>query len=88
MCAGTKTPVLTPVVIKEVVKEVVREVIREVPGAPTMVIDKPLRSGQKIYARGADLVVLGDHALQQANRKHRYPTQRNHAFDDQGDGND
>lgn len=53
-----KAPVLTPVVIKEVVKEVVREVIREVPGAPTMVIDKPLRSGQKIYARGADLVVL------------------------------
>jgi septum site-determining protein MinC len=25
---------------------------------PTMVIDKPLRSGQKVYARGADLVVL------------------------------
>jgi septum site-determining protein MinC len=45
---------MTPVVIKEVIKEV----IREVPGAPTMVIDKPLRSGQKIYARGADLVVL------------------------------
>jgi septum site-determining protein MinC len=49
-----KPVVTTPVVIKEVVKEV----IREVPGAPTMVIDKPLRSGQKIYARGADLVVL------------------------------
>ncbi len=53
-----KASQMTPVVIKEVVKEVVREVIREVPGAPTMVIDKPLRSGQKIYARGADLVVL------------------------------
>ena len=25
---------------------------------PTMVIDKPLRSGQKVYARGCDLVVL------------------------------
>lgn len=25
---------------------------------PTMVIDKPLRSGQKVYARGSDLVVL------------------------------
>ena len=35
-----------------------REVIREVPGPATMVIDKPLRSGQKVYARGADLVVL------------------------------
>jgi septum site-determining protein MinC len=51
-------PQTTPVVIKEVVREVVKEVVREVPGAPTMVIDKPLRSGQKIYARGADLVVL------------------------------
>lgn len=39
-------------------QEVVREVVREVPAALTMVIDKPIRSGQKIYARGADLVVL------------------------------
>lgn len=49
-----RSDVTAPVVIKEVVKEV----IREIPGAPTMVIDKPLRSGQKVYARGADLVVL------------------------------
>ena len=28
------------------------------PGPGTMVVDKPLRSGQKIYARGCDLVVL------------------------------
>ncbi len=34
------------------------ETVREVPGPATMVIDKPIRSGQKIYARGADLVVL------------------------------
>ena len=27
-------------------------------GAPTVVIDKPLRSGQQVYARGADLVVM------------------------------
>ena len=27
-------------------------------GAPTLVIDKPLRSGQRVYARGGDLVVL------------------------------
>lgn len=40
------------------VVEVVREVVREVPGPGTMVVDKPLRSGQKVYARGADLVVL------------------------------
>ena len=40
------------------VQETVREVVREVPGPGTMVVDKPLRSGQKIYARGCDLVVL------------------------------
>lgn len=27
--------------------------------APTMVIDRPLRSGQRVYARGGDLVILG-----------------------------
>ncbi len=32
--------------------------LRVVTAAATMVIDKPLRSGQKIYARGADLVIL------------------------------
>lgn len=36
----------------------VREIVREVPGPATMVINRPLRSGQKIYARGADLIVL------------------------------
>jgi septum site-determining protein MinC len=41
-----------------VIKEVVKEVVREIPGPQTMVVDKPLRSGQKVYARGADLVVL------------------------------
>jgi septum site-determining protein MinC len=47
-------------VIREVVNEVIREVVREVPvpGPATLVIDKPVRSGQKVYARGADLVVL------------------------------
>lgn len=40
------------------VQEVVREVVREVPGPGTLVVDKPLRSGQKVYARGGDLVVL------------------------------
>lgn len=51
----------TPVgLVREV--EVVREVVREVPvpgaAAPTMVVDRPLRSGQRVYARGGDLVVL------------------------------
>lgn len=44
--------------VEKPVLESVREVVREVPGPATLVIEKPLRSGQKIYARGADLVVL------------------------------
>lgn len=45
--------------VEVVVQEV--EIIREVPVdvvRPTMVVDKPLRSGQQVYAKGADLVVL------------------------------
>lgn len=44
--------------------EVVREVVveRQVPvaaeAAKTVIVDKPLRSGQQVYAKGADLVVL------------------------------
>jgi septum site-determining protein MinC len=54
-------------VVKEVVREVIKEVIVERPAAspavasgpaPTLVIDKPLRSGQQVYAKGGDLVVL------------------------------
>ncbi len=47
-------------VVREVVREVVVEKIIEKPAAPapTLVIDKPLRSGQQIYAKGGDLVVL------------------------------
>lgn len=42
--------------------EVVHEVVREAPApaaVPTLVVDRPLRSGQQVYARGGDLVVLG-----------------------------
>ena len=44
----------------EVIREVPVEVVREVPAPPAhaMVVDKPLRSGQQVYARGTDLVVL------------------------------
>ena len=47
-----------PVEVHEVIREV--EVVREVPApmADAMVVDKPLRSGQQVYARGTDLVVL------------------------------
>lgn len=58
----TPAPKPRPVEIREVevVKEVVKEVFVEVPAAttPTMVVDRPLRSGQQVYARGGDLVVL------------------------------
>src|SRR3989344_2182153 len=43
-----------PVAVREV--EVVREV--PMPGPGTVVVNKPLRSGQQVYARGADLVVM------------------------------
>ncbi len=49
---------VAPDAVPDVVHEVVHEVVREIPGPPTMVVDKPLRSGQKVYARGCDLVVL------------------------------
>ena len=52
-------PPAAPLVVTEaVVQKVMRAPAREVPGPATVVVDKPLRSGQKIYARGADLVVL------------------------------
>lgn len=46
--------------VREVVREIVVEKIIEKPAAPapTMVVDKPLRSGQRVYAKGGDLVVL------------------------------
>ena len=40
----------------EVIREV--EVVREIPlHVPTLVVDKPLRSGQQAYAKGGDLIV-------------------------------
>jgi septum site-determining protein MinC len=47
-------------VVKEVLREVevVREVLVPAEAAKTMIIDKPLRSGQQVYAKGGDLVVL------------------------------
>ncbi len=44
-------------VLREV--EVIREVTVQVPTyTPALVVDKPLRSGQQVYAKGCDLVVL------------------------------
>ena len=59
VAAATTLPTLTEIVAPEVViQEPSYPAVSEVAGAATMVIDKPLRSGQKIYARGADLVIL------------------------------
>jgi septum site-determining protein MinC len=52
-------PAARPAARRETVREVVREVVKEVPTpVPVMVIDRPLRSGQQVYAKGGDLVVL------------------------------
>ncbi|MEY3782113.1 MAG: septum site-determining protein MinC [Pseudomonadota bacterium] len=63
--AAAEVPTLTEiaapeVVIQEVAQKVNHDAVREGAGTgtTTMVVDKPLRSGQKIYARGADLVIL------------------------------
>jgi septum site-determining protein MinC len=59
--------VLAPEHVRSVAKPVVDEPVATEPvepvpemprSVPTLVIDKPLRSGQKAYARGGDLVVL------------------------------
>jgi septum site-determining protein MinC len=53
-------PAAPPPRVERVVQEVIKEVVREVPGTPvpTLVVDKPLRSGQQVYAKGGDLIVL------------------------------
>ncbi len=54
------SPALAPVAASapEDVQAAVRQAVAGL-AAPTMVIDRPLRSGQRVYARGGDLVVLG-----------------------------
>ena len=57
---GDVSPAPAPVAAdaREDVQAAVREAVAGLT-APTMVIDRPLRSGQRVYARGGDLVVLG-----------------------------
>ncbi|WP_163907617.1 septum site-determining protein MinC, partial [Proteus mirabilis] len=40
------------------VEKIVEKPVPVATPAPTLVIDKPLRSGQQVYAKGGDLVVL------------------------------
>jgi septum site-determining protein MinC len=73
-----------PVRVETQVREVIHEVIREVavPGpvvsTTALLVDRPLRSGQQVYAKDADLVVLamvnpgaGDRLAAQRRRSHR-----------------
>lgn len=54
--AGPRRPPRTEVVLTEVIQEAPQPAPST--GTGTLVIDKPLRSGQQVYARGADLVVM------------------------------
>ncbi|EPD43159.1 septum site-determining protein MinC [Delftia lacustris] len=56
--AAPVRPTVPEIEIQEVVREI--EVVREVPApqADALIVDKPLRSGQRVYARGTDIVVL------------------------------
>lgn len=52
-----QSPRRVETVVQEMVREV--EVVREVPiSTSALVIDKPLRSGQHVYAKGRDLIML------------------------------
>jgi septum site-determining protein MinC len=57
---GDVSPPPEPVAtdMRQDVQAAVREAVAGMT-APTMVIDRPLRSGQRVYARGGDLVILG-----------------------------
>ena len=63
--AGVDARKPAPTPVREVVREVAVAVPVEVqvevpvPATGTLVIDKPLRSGQRVYARGGDIIVLG-----------------------------
>jgi septum site-determining protein MinC len=52
----SEPPRLDDVVTEVVLTEVIREVPAVAPG--TLIVDRPLRSGQQVYAKGGDLVVM------------------------------
>jgi septum site-determining protein MinC len=56
--APSRTETRPPPQPEVTLTEVIREVPVPVPAATTLVVDKPLRSGQQVYARGGDLVVM------------------------------
>jgi len=50
--AGARETDAAPLLLTESIREV------QLPPPPVMIVDNPLRSGQQVYARGGDLVVL------------------------------
>jgi septum site-determining protein MinC len=47
-----------PEIIERVIEKTVEVQLPPLPPLPPLVIDKPLRSGQQVYAQGRDLIVL------------------------------
>jgi septum site-determining protein MinC len=47
-----------PEVVERIVEKIVEVQLPPLPALPPLVIDKPLRSGQQVYAQGRDLIVL------------------------------
>ncbi len=50
--------VAAPEVVERIVEKIVEVQLPPLPVLPPLVIDKPLRSGQQVYAQGRDLIVL------------------------------
>jgi septum site-determining protein MinC len=57
-CGGAPTPALPQRGREEQPKPPVKADVPPPPPASALVVDKPLRSGQQVYARGRDLVVM------------------------------
>ena len=56
--APASAPRIEAAAAEVVLTEVIHEVQVPAPAAATLIIERPLRSGQQVYARGGDLVVL------------------------------
>jgi len=56
--AEAVVPVRSEPRVETIVQEVIREVAVPGESVKTLIIDKPLRSGQRVYAKGGDLIVL------------------------------
>jgi septum site-determining protein MinC len=55
---GARTAPLMTQIIERVVERVVERTVEvQLPPPPPLVLDKPLRSGQQVYAQGRDLIV-------------------------------